>query len=125
MRVRDPLRRFSPWFYAAAAYNAAWGGVTALVPTRLGFAWQVVGLLVLAYAPAYWSVARRPSERAHLIAIALVGKVLGPIGFVCALALGKLPLAFGVTVVTNDLIWLPAFVLYLRAAARSPVSSAT
>jgi hypothetical protein len=112
-------------FYAAAAYNVVWGGTTAFVPARPGVAWQFVGILVLAYAPAYWWVARRPSRHPQLIWIALVGKVVGPIGFMCALATGKLPLAFGVTIVTNDLIWLPGFVLYLRAAVGPRVSSAT
>jgi hypothetical protein len=42
---------------------------------------------------------------------------LGPIGFAWSLATGQLPLSFGWTIITNDLIWLPAFVLYLREMA--------
>jgi hypothetical protein len=52
------------------------------------------------------------------VLIGLLGKVLGPLGFVWAMASGQLPLAFGWTILGNDLIWWPAFLLYLRAAAR-------
>jgi hypothetical protein len=126
--MTDPLRRFSPWFYAAAVYNLAWGSMNVVAPTvltgALGIraqqlvAWRVVGLLVLVYAPGFWWAARRPSRQPHLIAIACLGKLLGPVGFAWAAATGALPLTFGLTIVTNDLIWLPAFGLYLRAAAR-------
>jgi hypothetical protein len=79
--------------------------------------WQVVGMLVLVYAPGYWWAARYPERHPHLILIGLLGKVLGPIGFAWSLATGQLPLAFGWTILTNDLIWLPAFALYLREMA--------
>ena len=121
--------RYRPWFYAAAAYNLVWGGINALFP-QLFFAlvgmappnylpiWQVVGMFVLVYAPGYWWAARFPDRHRHLVLIGFLGKVLGPIGFAWALFGGQLPLAFGWTILTNDLIWWPAFVLYLRDAAR-------
>ena len=74
---------------------------------------------VLCYAPAYWWVARHPSHHPHLVAIALLGKTLGPLGFLWAASSGTLPLSFGLTIITNDLIWWPPFALYLRAAARA------
>jgi hypothetical protein len=80
--------------------------------------WQVVGMLVAVYAPAYWWVARFPSRHRHLVIIGLLGKLLGPIGFAWSAASGQLPLAFGLTILTNDLIWWPAFALFLRDAAR-------
>jgi small multidrug resistance pump len=123
------FRRYRPWFYAAAAYNLLWGAVVSLFPTLL-FAligmppppslplWQVVGMFVLVYAPAYWWAARTPFRHRHLVLIGLLGKVLGPLGFLWAAATGALPLAFGWTIVTNDLLWWPAFALFLRDAAR-------
>src|SRR6266481_4520861 len=126
--MTDPLRRFSRWFYAAAAYNLAWGATNIFAPAVLAgplgldrhnlVAWQVVGMLVLVYAPGYWWVGRSPSRHPHLIMIAVFGKILGPIGFAWGAATGRLPLTFGLTIITNDLIWLPAFAIYLRAAAR-------
>ena len=125
----DPLARYRPWFYAAALYNLVWGIVAILFPARF-FAlidmpgpnypalWQVVGMFVMVYAPAYWWVGRFPTRHRHLILIGLAGKVFGPIGFAWSAATGQLPLAFGLTILTNDLIWWPAFALFLRDAAR-------
>lgn len=122
------LARFRPWLYAAAAYNLVWGSLVVVAPglfaALLGTAgaslvlWQVVGMLVLVYAPGYWWAARRPDRHAHLMAIGLLGKLLGPVGFLWAAATGALPAAFGLVILTNDVVWWPAFALYLRAAAR-------
>jgi small multidrug resistance pump len=125
----QPLLRYRPWFYAAAVYNLVWGAINTLFPRFLfeliGMTvpnylplWQVVGMLVLVYAPAYWWVARYPERHRHLVLIGLLGKVLGPVGFAWSLLGGQLPLAFGLTILTNDLIWWPAFGMYLRDAAR-------
>ena len=123
------LARYRPWFYAAALYNLVWGSWVALFPEAFFRLvnmplpnylplWQVVGMFVLVYAPGYWWAARHPARHPHLIAIGFIGKALGPIGFVWAYWLGQLPLTFGLTNITNDLIWLPVFALYLRDVAR-------
>jgi hypothetical protein len=75
-------------------------------------------MFVLVYAPAYWWAGRYPARHPHLIMIGLLGKLLGPLGFIWAVINGRLPLAFGWTNLTNDLIWWPAFTLYLIAVAR-------
>jgi len=54
-----------------------------------------------------------PPSRGH----GLLGKLLGPLGFVWAVANDDIPQAFGWTILTNDLIWWPAFGLYLREVA--------
>ena len=122
------LAAYRPWFYAAAVYNAVWGTATILFPhayfeligmDRLDHPalWRGVGMLLLIYAPAFWWVARNPWRHPHLVLIATAGKVLGPIGFLAAYLAGELPARFGLLMITNDLIWLPAFFLYLRAVA--------
>ncbi len=128
-RDAHSLRRYRPWFYAAAAYNLVWGSLVVLFPALLFRVlgveapsvlplWQVVGMFVLVYAPAYWWAGRLPERHVHLVLIGLLGKLLGPLGFAWAAASGQLPLAFGWTIVTNDLIWWPAFGMYVRDAAR-------
>jgi small multidrug resistance pump len=128
-RAEDALGRFRPWLYAAAIYNLLWGSITILVPDALFQLlrmppplypplWQVVGMFVLVYAPAYVWAARRPSLHGHLILVGMLGKVLGPVGFVWAAATGQLPLRFGFVILTNDLIWWPSFICYLQAVAR-------
>jgi len=120
------LRKFQYWFYAAAIYNFFWGILNILFPKTyfrwIGLnlsinlpLWQVVGMFVLVYAPAYWWAGRFPERHYHLVLIGLIGKVLGPIGFIWSVISGQLPLAFGWVILTNDLIWLPAFFLYFAA----------
>ena len=93
--------------------------VAAVAGTRGNLvAWQCIGMLVLVYAPAYWWAARFPDRHAHLVAIGLAGKTLGILGFLWALAIGALPLRFGLVTFANDIVWLPAFVGYLQSAAR-------
>jgi hypothetical protein len=73
---------------AAAVYNGLWGlGVVVFAGP---VAWKCVGMLVACYAPGYWWAARRPLP--EIVAIGLLGKILGPIGFVWAAATGRLPL---------------------------------
>ena len=129
------LERYQYWFYAAAIYNLLWGCLNIFVP-KLYFGWigmnpptnlpmwQVVGMFVLVYAPAYWWAGRYPDRHYHLILVGLIGKVLGPIGFIWSIATGQLPLSFGWIILTNDLIWLPAFFLYFKTllSKRSAVS---
>jgi hypothetical protein len=112
-----PLARYRGWFFAAAIYNAVWGTGAIVVAQPAG--WRVVGMFVLVYAPAYWWVARRPAQHPHLVAIALLGKILGPTGFVYAAATGQLPPVYGLMILTNDVLWWPAFAAYLRTAARA------
>jgi len=125
----DALDHYRPWFYAAAVYNLVWGLVAILAPDSFfrlirmpkpnyPALWQVVGMMVGVYAPAYWWVGRYPARHRHLIVIGLLGKILGPLGFFWSAGTGRLPLAFGLTILTNDLIWWPAFGLFLRDAAR-------
>jgi hypothetical protein len=128
-RAEEALARFRPWLAAAAIYNLLWGSINIVFPdvlfrllrmpppSYLAF-WQVVGMFVLVYAPAYGWAARRPSAHGHLILVGMLGKILGPIGFLGAAAMGQLPLRFGLVILTNDLLWWPAFACYLQAAAR-------
>ena len=123
------LGRFRPWLYAAALYNLAWGCTAVFAPRLLvslaglpaasGVLVQGLGLLVLVYAPGFVWAARHPSRHGHLVAIALLGKSLGVVGFLWAAGRGTLAPAFGLSVASNDLVWLPAFALFLRALAHS------
>lgn len=123
------LERFRPWLYAAALYNLVWGSWVVLLPHQyfdwIGMPapmpiaiWQVVGMCILVYAPGYWWAARDPLRFRHYIVIGLLGKVLGPIGFLFSVQQGTLPLAFGWTLLCNDLVWWLPFGLFLHQAAR-------
>jgi small multidrug resistance pump len=123
------LDRYRPWFYAAALYNLGWGLLNLFLPdvyfglldvptpTYLPL-YQVVGMVLLVFVPAYIWAARYPERHPHIIVVAFLGKTLGPIGFLWALLTGQLPLSFGWTILMTDIVWLPAFALYLRDSAR-------
>src|SRR5207248_2237674 len=125
------LQRYRPWFYAAAAYNLAWGLLVIVWPgsffrliamplTSEIASWQALGMMVLAYAPAYWWLAHDPVRHRHLAAIALLGKLLGPLGFLWALHGHTLPLQFGLTILTNDCLWSPPLVLPTAQSSMVP-----
>lgn len=57
--------------------------------------------------------------------VGLLGKVFGPIGFLGAIAKGTLPVAFGATILTNDLIWWFPFGAILWAAFRENTTVTT
>jgi len=112
---------------AAALYNAVWGGVVVLFPdllfTWVGMEgprypelWQCIGMMVGVYSVGYLAAARDPYRHWPIVLVGLLGKIAGPIGFTKAIFDGSLPLAFGVTILTNDLIWWVPFGLVLNGA---------
>ena len=122
-RLPEPRRRVYRWFFlAAAVYNVIWGVVVILLPgwtlAQVGVAtdqvgllfWQCIGMFVLVFALGYASAWCDPERYAPFILIATLGKIFGPIGFVYgAFYLEALPKSLGLTILTNDLVWWPAF----------------
>ncbi len=114
----------------AGVYNLLWGAVVILAPNlffRLAGLdpptypeiWQCVGMIVGVYGVGYWVAARDPARHWPIVLVGLLGKVLGPIGFAFALVNGRFPPIFGLTILTNDLVWWIPFALMLRLAWRS------
>jgi hypothetical protein len=124
--VTVPHRRLHrTTFVAAAAYNMAWGLLTALYPQwlfrladmepmRYPAVFACVGMIVGLYGVVYAEVARRPERGFVLAAVGLAGKILGPIGWMTLYLRGEWPAASLVVIITNDLIWWVPFALYLR-----------
>ena len=111
----------------AGFYNLAWGSLVILFPGALfEFAgmelprypqiWQCVGMIVGVYGIGYLIAAVDPLRHWPITLVGLLGKVLGPLGFAGALVRGEFPLAFGVTILTNDLIWWIPFTVILFEA---------
>jgi hypothetical protein len=112
--------------WAAAAYNLAWGAVVVLFPSLLFHwagmplpnyleLWQCVGMLVGVYGVGYAIAAINPVRYWPVVLVGLLGKILGPIGFLHAAWHGTLPWRAGWTIVTNDLIWWLPFAAILHA----------
>ena len=70
-------------------------------------------MFVLVYSPAYYWIAKNPEKHYHLVLIAFLGTLFGPLGFLYSVLAGTLEPSFGWTIITNDLIWLPIFFFYI------------
>jgi hypothetical protein len=116
-------------FTAAAAYNIAFGlwaavfplsffALFALPPPRYPAIWGCLGMVVGLYGLVYALAARRLEQAAPLVAIGLLGKLLGPIGWVATVAPGEWPLRTVTLVLFNDVIWWLPFGLFLLDGTR-------
>lgn len=117
------------WLIAAGLYNIAWGGVTIAFPhllfdvahaERMSYPaiWQCVGMIVGVYGIGYLIAADDSRTHWPIVFVGLLGKVFGPIGFAVAVFSGTFPPLFGLTILTNDLIWWIPFTMILRDAVR-------
>lgn len=114
-------------FTAAGLYNIGWGLLAVLDPQWLfrlaGMApenhpqiFMTLGMVLGLYGLLYLEVARRPAAGFAIAAVGLAGKALGPAGWLWLYLTGAWPLASGVIILTNDLVWWLPFTVYLRDA---------
>lgn len=119
----------APVLLAAAAYNLLFGALAIVFPNAwFAFAdlptptypslWQCIGMIVGVYGVGYAIAARDPLRHWPIVFVGLLGKVLGPLGFLDAALRGALPWRCGWLIVTNDLIWWLPFTAMLLASRR-------
>jgi hypothetical protein len=122
-------RRYRITFCLAGIYNILWGLYAAWDPQWLfRFAhlplqnhpqvFVCLGMVVGLYGIVYLEVARAPERGWLLVAVGLIGKLLGPLGLAALILSGQWPITTIVLCVTNDLIWWIPFSLYLKDAWR-------
>ena len=80
-------------------------GNHALPPQPTPQLWQCIGMIVRVYGVGYALAAGDPIRLWQHVLVGLLGKILGPLGFLDAALHGRLPWSAGWTIVTNDLIW--------------------
>lgn len=111
----------------AGFYNLLWGIITVLFPQAFfrlvdmqtplyPQIWQCVGMIVGVYGIGFLIAARDPLRHWPIVLVALLGKILGSMGFLSAAVQGELPWSWGATILTNDLIWWIPFAGILYAA---------
>jgi hypothetical protein len=114
-------------FLAAGAYNILWGiyavidpqwffRLTGLPQSNTPQMFATLGMVLGLYGILYLDVARRPAQGWLVAAVALTGKVLGPLGLAWLILTGTWPPGTIILVLTNDLIWWIPFACYLRDA---------
>src|SRR5580765_4794688 len=116
-------------FAAAAAYNVAFGLWAALTPLSF-FAffdlappaypsiWACLGMVIGLYGVGYAYAAARLDRAAPFIAIGLLGKLLGPAGWILTVRSGEWPVRTLTLILFNDLIWWLPFSLFLLDGTR-------
>ena len=116
-------------FAAAAIYNLAFGLWAALLPRafflRCAMApptypsiWACLGMVIGLYGLGYAYAAWRLDRAAPFIAIGLLGKLLGPVGWVLAVNHGEWPVRTVTLILFNDVIWWLPFCLFLLEGTR-------
>ena len=119
---------------AAGIYNLVWGAAVVLFPAALFHwaemelprypqIWQCVGMIVGVYGIGYLIAASNPPRHWPIVLVGLLGKIFGPIGFLAAALKGDLPWSWGITIVSNDLIWWVPFGIILYRAVFDRVRS--
>ena len=122
-----------PWMVwvlkIGGVYNILWGIWIVLFPNHFfeltgmelpnyPSIWQGMGMVIGVYGLGYWWAAKAPLVHWPIVAVGLLGKVFGPIGFVFSYFQGTIPLQFCYTMFTNDLIWWVPFTLILLASRK-------
>jgi hypothetical protein len=116
-------RIFRITFFVAGCYNLAFGLWAGFFPLRFfelfdippplyPEIWACLGMVVGVYGLLYWHAAWKLETAWPIIAIGLLGKVLGPIGMVLNVS-EHWPLRLAMLNVFNDVIWWLPFVLFL------------
>ena len=109
----------------AAMYNILWGSwvlifpqhffrIAGMEPINYPVVWQGMGMVIGVYGLGYFLASFDPMRHWPIVAVGFLGKILGPIGFLYHLWTGNLPLAFGWTLIFNDLIWWVPFFIILK-----------
>ena len=128
-RFTEQPRWASWWLLAAGIYNLVWGTLTIIWPNllfdltgaeRINYPeiWQCVGMIVGVYGIGYLIAAFDSRTHWPIVLVGLLGKIFGPIGFASTLMRGTFPPLFGLTILTNDLIWWVPFTMILIDAVR-------
>jgi hypothetical protein len=113
----------------AAAYNAAfglWAGfwprsffdVFGLAQPTYPAIWRCLGMVVGVYGLLYAYAALRLELARPYVVVGLLGKVLGPIGWLVTVNSGEWPARTFTLIVFNDLIWWVPFALFLLEGTR-------
>src|SRR5216683_7208979 len=134
-RSREPRRpgpmkhqkAYRAVFRTAGEYNILWGiyaivdpqwffRLTGLPRSNTPQIFATLGMVLGLYGILYLDVARRPTQGWMVAAVALTGKILGPLGLAWLILTGTWPPDTVILVLTNDLIWWIPFAWYLRDA---------
>jgi peroxiredoxin len=113
----------------AAVYNLAWGTWVILRPGDLfhwlqiespnyPLIWQGLGMVVGVYGIGYAFASFDPVRYWPIVLVGLIGKILGPIGFIISYWNGNVAWPFFWQILFNDMIWWVPFAAILYFVLR-------
>jgi len=129
--TNQTLNKYPKWMkpvlITAGIYNIFWGLIIIIFPdlyfkfagmqlTNYPAIWQCVGMIVGVYGIGYIISAFDPYKHWPIVLVGLLGKILGPIGYINGYISGTFTLKAGLTNITNDLIWWIPFTVILTKA---------
>lgn len=117
-------------FWLAAVYNLSFGlwaiflpqlffDLFKLEPPQYQAIWQCLGMVIGVYGILYGYAALRLERATPIIAVGLLGKVLGVIGWILTVGYGEFPLRTFTLILLNDIIWWLPFALFITHRTRA------
>ena len=114
----------------AAAYNVALGAWAVLAPQaffelfaleapRHPGVWSCLGMVLGCYGLLYAWAALHLERARPIVAVGLLGKVLGPVGWLLSVDAGEWPVRTVTLVLLDDVIWWLPFSLFLLEGTRA------
>ena len=108
----------------AAVYNILWGAwvvlwpnhfyeLVGMTPLNHPLVWQGMGMVIGVYGLGYWWSSYDVFRHWPIIAVGMLGKIFGPLGFVFNYSQGLVPFDFFYMLISNDFIWWIPFGLIL------------
>ncbi len=95
------------------------------VEPQAGYAelWRYLGITLCVYGVGYWCASDAPVRHFLFVLVGLLGKILGPIGFLLAARNGTLPMLPGIVFLVNGLFWSIPFTAVLLHARHLHLAS--
>ncbi|MBM3935356.1 MAG: alkyl hydroperoxide reductase [SAR202 cluster bacterium] len=128
-RTKARERRARLTLALAALYNAACAVWTVMWPESFfdlmalpqptyPALWQCIGMMVGVFGLGYAYAAWRIDRATPFVALGLLGKLFGPMGWISAVSSGEWPARTFMLVFFNDIIWWIPFTLTLACVIR-------
>ncbi len=116
----------------AALYNLLWGAWVIFLPQQsldiMGYQdatgvthtiWQGMGMVIGVYGLGYYWASFNPIRHWPIVAVGMLGKILGPIGFLMNYLQGLVPVDMIYLLVFNDFVWWIPFGIILLKVHRA------
>lgn len=116
----------------AAIYNLLWGAWVIFLPQQsldiMGYQeatgvtrtiWQGMGMVIGVYGLGYYLASFNPVKHWPIVAVGMLGKIFGPIGFLMNYLQGLIPVDMVFMLIFNDFVWWIPFAIILFKAHRA------